>query len=348
MISGIGSYTPSFWRIQIVGWAGYALISLPVKWVIFGTLDGVIISLYREIIGFLLTLGMYPVYRWVYGRWKVSHILLTIVALSFIGSTLEILTSYALHNAILFDEAGFDSDAQRVVALYYRALVFAGWSFLYFIFRFYYDAKNLNERLACAVAENRDTEAQLLRSQMTPHFLFNALNTIRGSAAQSPNEFPRIIQSLADYLVYSLDHGRDKLVTLGMEFDATCNYLHVEKSRFEEEIEIDCHIDEAARPFKVPGIILQPLVENAVKYGRETSEIPLQIRLNVLRLDRDAVQITVSNTGHWMQPQAREKSSHLGLSGLRRRLELLYADRHRVEVSDTGGIVTLTIRIPSL
>lgn len=345
---GIWTGIPLFWRFQIGGWIAYGLFSIPVKWSIFGSMVGVTVSLYREVLGFLLTLGMYLVYRRIYIHWNVFRIVLTIILLAFFGSCLELLLSYVLHNVVLFDEAGFGSDTNRVVALYYRTILFLGWSFLYFIFRLYFETRSLSERLACAVADNRDAEAQLLRSQVSPHFLFNALATIRGSSEQSPNDFPCIIQSLADYLVYSLDHSRDKLVTLGMEFDATCNYLQVEKSRFQEGIEIDCHIDEAARPFKVPGIILQPLVENAIKYGRETSEKPLRIRLNVLRLDRDTVQITVSNTGNWMQPQAREKSSHLGLSGLRRRLELLYADRHRIEFSDTGGRVTFIIHIPSL
>ena len=318
------------------------------KWAIFGSMSGVLISLYREVLGFLLTLGFRFVYRRIFGRWKIFNILLTIIGLSLAGSVLEILVSYALHNVVLFDEAGFGNDTDRTVALYYRALVFAGWSFLYFVFRLFHEAGALSERLACAVADNRDAEAQLLRSQMTPHFLFNALATIRGSAEGATGEFRQTIQSLANYLVYSLDHGRDRLVTLGMEFDATCNYLQVEKARFLNGIEIDWHIDEAARSVRVPGVILQPLVENAIKYGRDTSETPLRIRLNVLRLRRDAVQITVSNTGHWTQPQEKEKSSHLGLSGLRRRLELLYADRHKIEISDAGGWVTLTIHIPTL
>lgn len=337
-----------FWHFQIGGWMTYALISIPMKWAIFGSMAGVTVSLYREVLGFLLTLGMYFAYRRIYGHWKFFYIVLTIVFLSFVGSVLELLTSYALHNVFLFEEAGFGTDANRLVALYYRAVVFAGWSFLYFAIRLYFEEKALNDRLVSAIAENRDAEAQLLRSQMSPHFFFNALATIRGSAERSPNEFSRIIQSLTEYLVYSLDHGRDKLVTLGMEFDATCNYLHVEKGRFQDDIETDCHIDEAARSVRVPGIILQPLIENAVKYGRETSDLPLQIRLNVLRLNQDVVQITVINTGRWLEPQEREKSSHLGLSGLRRRLELLYADRYSIGISDANAQVTLTIQIPVL
>lgn len=215
---------PSFWRIQILGWIIFGIVSIPVKWTLFGTLSGATVSLYREVLGFLLTSGMYLFYRRIYGRWEVPGILMAIFFLSFVSSVTEVAISFAVHNVVVFDEAGFHNDAIRMGVLYYRAAIFASWSFLYFGLRLYYEAKDLSERLAQAVAENREAEAQRLRAQMTPHFLFNALATIRGSIDRSQEEFRRVIQSLADYLVYALDYGTDKLVTLGMEFDATCNY----------------------------------------------------------------------------------------------------------------------------
>lgn len=305
-------------------------------------------SLYREILGFLLTCGMYLFYRRIYGRWQAPGILIAICFLSLMSSVSEMIISFAVHNVVVFDEAGFHNDATRMGVLYYRAAIFASWSFLYFGLRLYYEAEDLSERLALAVAENREAEAQRLRAQMTPHFLFNALATIRGSIDRSQDEFRRVIQSLADYLVYALDYGTDKLVTLGMEFDATCNYLQVEKSRFQDGIEIASHIDIAARRTKVPGIILQPLVENAVKYGWKTSEMPLRVYLNVTQVNRDTIRIIVRNTGQWVDPEEKEKTSHLGLSGVRHRLELLYADRHHLNVSHCDGWVNITIDIPIL
>ncbi len=339
---------PSFWSIQIFGWIIFGIISIPVKWTLFGTLSGAMVSLYREVLGFLLTSGMYLVYRRIYGRWEVAAILMAILFLSFMSSATEVVISFAVHNVVVFDEAGFHNDATRMGVLYYRAAILASWSFLYFGLRLYYEAKDLSERLAQAVAENRDAEAQQLRALMTPHFIFNALATIRGSIDRSQEEFRRVIQSLADYLVYALDSGMDRLVTLGMEFDATCNYLQVEKSRFQEGIEIATHIDAAARRAKVPGIILQPLVENAVKYGWKTSERPVRVNLSVTQVGRDTIRIVVRNSGHWVESQEEEKTSHLGLSGVRRRLELLYADRHRVDVSPGDDWVTITIDISVL
>jgi len=336
---------PQFWKYQIVGWAVYALIAIPVKWAIFHSLSGAVISFYRELLGLLLTFGMYLVYRHIYGRWKIFSILLVVIALSFAGSALEILISFALHNVVVFEEAGFSNDATRMGVLYYRAAVFASWSFLYFGLRLYDDSRDLRDRLAEALAHYRETELQMLRAQMNPHFLFNALN---GIGTMAGKKLQTLVQSLTAFLRFSLDHGADAFVPLGTEYDAMRDYLEVEKFRFRDALEFECHIDEAARPVPVPGIILQPLVENAIKYGRETSGLPLRVHVKVSRPNSSAVQIDVRNTGCWTEPKQREKSSHLGLGNLRRRLELLYADRHQLDIKDDSGWVAVNIRIPTI
>ncbi|MBN8707901.1 MAG: hypothetical protein BGO12_13155 [Verrucomicrobia bacterium 61-8] len=341
------SKLPPFWKYQIGGWTVYALIAIPVKWALFHSFSGALISFYRELLGLILTYGMYLVYRRIYGRWRVSRILPIVFALSFAGSALEMLASFALHNVIVFEEADFSSDATRMGALYYRTAVFAGWSFLYFVFRLIYESKDLQNRLAEALAHHRESEIQLLRSQMNPHFLFNALASLRACVERSRDEFRSVIQALGNYLRYSLDHGSDCFVSLGAEFEATRDYLEVEKVRFQDDLDVQTHIDDGARTVPIPGVILQPLVENAVKYGRETSERPLKVRLRVTRPTSGRVRIAVSNSGRWQEPQETEKSSHLGLQNLRRRLELLYGQLHQMKIAHDNGWVTVTLDIPT-
>ena len=347
-MNSLWSKLTSFWKLQLGGWAVYALIVIPVKWALFGSIAGAAISFYRELIGVTLTFGMYLVYRRIYGRWPVSGILFTVFLLSFAGSAIEIIISIALHNVVIFEEAGFSNDATRMGVLYYRAAVFAGWSFLYFMFRLISESQDLRQRLAEALAHYRETELQMLRSQMNPHFLFNALNGIATLAGKSGVKLRALVQSLTKFLRFSLDHGGDAFVPLGTEYDAMRDYLEIEKFRFRDDLEFECHIDEAARPVAVPGIILQPLVENAIKYGRETSEPPLRVHVKVSRPDASAVHIDVRNTGYWTEPRPREKSNHLGLKNLRRRLELLYADRHRLEIRSESGWVAVKIHIPTV
>ncbi len=347
MMSFWARLTP-FWKYQIGGWAVYALISIPVKWTLFGSFSGAAVSFYRELIGLFLTFGMYLFYRRIYGRWRVPNIIFAVFVLSFAGSAIEIFISFALHNVVLFEEAGFSNDTTRIGVLYYRAAIFAGWSFLYFVFRLIYESDDLRNRLAEALAHHREAEVQMLRAQMNPHFLFNALNGMATMIGKSGMELKALIQSLTDYLRFCLDHGADAFVPLGAEYDAMRDYLAIEQSRFRADLEIECHIDETARPVAVPGIILQPLVENAIKYGRETSGLPLKVRVKVSRPDASAVQIDVRNTGYWTEPKPREKASHLGLKNLRRRLELLYSDKHRMEIKNDNGWVAVNIHIPTL
>lgn len=347
-MNSLWSKLTSFWKLQLGGWAVYALIVIPVKWALFGSIVGAAISFYRELIGLVLTFGMYLVYRRIYGHWPVSGILFTVFVLSFAGSAIEIILSLALHNVVIFEEAGFSSDTTRMGVLYYRAAVFAGWSFLYFMLRLISESEDLRRRLAEALVHYRETELQMLRAQMNPHFLFNALNAVGTLAGKSGTKLRALVRSLSDYLRFALDHGADAFVPLGTEYDAMRDYLEVEKFRFSDDLEFECHIDEAARPVAVPGIILQPLVENAIKYGRETSDLPLRVHVKVSRPDASAVHIDVRNTGYWTEPRQREKPSHLGLKNLRRRLELLYADRHRLEIKNDSGWVAVNIHIPTI
>jgi len=192
---------------------------------------------------------------------------------------------------------------------------------------------------------------------MNPHFLFNALNTIRyGIEKPKPehkSELKSTVQSLADYLRFSLDHGNDDFVSLGEEYDAMLDYLRVEKSRFRTDLVCECHIDETLRSVQVPGIILQPLVENAIKYGRETSSLPLQVRVSVTSDDQGMMSLKVSNSGDWIPQEKNDppkqrlgKSSHLGLQNLRRRLELLYPGKHSLEIESDNGWVNVNVKLP--
>jgi len=299
--------------------------------------------------GFLMTFALHEVYRRIsFRRVRIAWILAIIIALSVAGGIFQTFLSQTIGHISPFDRARLSDDTITIVVYYYRIALLFSWSLIYFVLRLVYEGRDTDLRLIYAVAAHRETEVQLLRVQMNPHFLFNALNAIGTLAGKSGTKLRKLVRSLSDYLRFSLDHGADALVPLGTEYDAMRDYLAIEKSRFSDDLEIECHIDEAARPVAVPGIILQPLVENAIKYGRETSEPPLRVRVKISRPDTSAVQIDVRNTGYWTDPVQREKSSHLGLNNLRRRLELLYADRHRLEIKNDSGWVAVNIHIPTI
>ncbi|MCK9589016.1 MAG: histidine kinase [Terrimicrobiaceae bacterium] len=229
---------------------------------------------------------------------------------------------------------------------YERTGVLFGWSFLYFGVRHALQGRQRKLELALAKSAQQGAEIQMRRAQMSPHFLFNALNMIQTEVQKINSGLGRMIQSLADFLRFSLDHSQDELVPLGQEFDAARDYLQVEQMRLGDKLVFHCEIEDAARTVAVPGIILQPLAENAVKYGLDTSEVPLRVSVHVSQFGTKTLQITVSNTGRWLEPAPRQKTSHIGLENLRRRLALLYPEKHRVETIESDGWVTVSIRLP--
>jgi two-component system LytT family sensor kinase len=136
-------------------------------------------------------------------------------------------------------------------------------------------------------------------------------------------------------------------VPLGKEFEAMMNYLRIEKARFRDKLEVDCQIEDVARGVAVPGIILQPLVENAIKHGRQTSHTPLKIRVHVFCPDSESVRIEVSNAGSWLESRNAEKPCGVGLENLRRRLDLLYPCRHKLEITNEDGWVKVLVCLPT-
>jgi len=181
---------------------------------------------------------------------------------------------------------------------------------------------------------------------MNPHFLCNSLTTIEAGLGKQSPHVRDMVQALADYLHYSLTHRNDDFVPMGEEYDALMGYLTLERARLDGKLNIDCQIDNQARKALVPGIILQPLVENAIKYGRETSPSPLQLRLRVSRADPE-IQMEVSNSGHWIEKEKSRTAGGVGLENLQRRLVLLYSGEHRMEISKKEDSVSVQIFIPA-
>lgn len=339
-----------FWRFQIAGWLAFIVFSFPLKWVVVQDVRGSLtVSLYRDALGFLLTLSMREIYRRIYpGKVQPLLLALIIVAVSLVGGAILTVLSLLFPTPFDFREDKLFAESAMLGVFYFRTGICLAWSGLYFGFREIQRSAERKRRLILIESEKRGAEVRLLQAQMNPHFLFNALNTIQVEANTLNVQLGSLVRSLADYLRYSLDHTGSDFVPLGVEFDAMRSYLEVEKSRFQENFDFTCSIEESARPASIPGLILQPLVENAVKYGQHTSDGPLQIRVDVSRLNTGMVQIAIRNSGYWIDAGQlpNEKNSHLGIESLRRRLELLYPGQYRLNIEDGNGWVTVSVCLP--
>ncbi|MBN8710208.1 MAG: hypothetical protein BGO12_19945 [Verrucomicrobia bacterium 61-8] len=342
------SHISLFWRFQLAGWAVFVAVTFPLKIMLAGSLtDALILCAVRDGSSFFLTLGL----RRIYGAfWSndVGRMVAVIVVSCSVAGLLQNGFFFLLHSFVSSEGEFRFAHSKAFDVLYERTGLLFGWSFLYFGIRHAVEGVQRDLRLALIESEKRQAQLQMLRSQVNPHFLFNALNSIQVNVESVNADLGRMVQSLSDFLRFSLDHSHNDFIPLGREYDAMRSYLQVEKIRFRNKLEFHCEIDEQTRAVLVPGIILQPLVENAVKYGRDTSEPPLRITVQVARRDVAMLKISVSNSGEWLEPAPREKESHLGLQSLRDRLGLIYPEKYSLNIASQDGWVTITILIPVL
>ncbi|MFC3814438.1 sensor histidine kinase [Lysobacter sp. GCM10012299] len=186
-------------------------------------------------------------------------------------------------------------------------------------------------------AQLADARLQALRTQLQPHFLFNALNTISVLMHEDVEAADRILLQLSALLRRSLDSTDLHEVTLGEEIGFLESYLEIEQARFGERLSYSILVPDLALDARVPNLILQPLVENALRHGLATRAGPGRVEIKADR-QGDCLLLRVVDDGRGLPPAMTER---IGLANTRARLRLLYADRQRLDVrsSDGGGVI---------
>jgi len=203
------------------------------------------------------------------------------------------------------------------------------------------------ERRRAEEAQRLSVQAQLeaLRYQINPHFLFNVLNSLSALSESDPGRVPGLIRRLSGYLRSTLAARESGLVPLAEEMEAITNYLNLEKVRFEDDLAISIHSPDALHDAMIPELLIQPLVENAVKHGMKTSPMPLQVGVSCREAD-GSVEITVSNTGRWIGRDNGNGDGGVGLENIRKRLSLTYGDQYRLHIGEQDGRVCVSVEIP--
>jgi ligand-binding sensor domain-containing protein/signal transduction histidine kinase len=198
------------------------------------------------------------------------------------------------------------------------------------------------EALRAAVLEARLSS---LQSQLKPHFLFNALNSLLPLVGGEPSRARRMIIRIADLLRASLLSETTPLVPLERDLNVLNEYLDVERMRFRDRIRVEVEADEEARSALVPSFLLQPLVENAVKHAADPSSGRVRILIGAA-VESGSLVLTIRDDGPGLPPDW-EESAGIGLRNIRRRLDLLYPGNHEFGLSTLpGGGCEARIRLP--
>ena len=284
-------------------------------------------------------------YRWQdLTLWRMlQYNLLALVSMALLLMALNIPLDY------LFLQETYDVSLSPfiVVQIFFNFVKpLAIWALIYFFFQ--YSNKRLemereNDQLERAILE---TEGKVLRAQMNPHFVFNALNSVRALITEDPQKAKKGINQLSKLLRSSLLTERKKTINLSEELDTIIDYLSLEKIRYEDRLDWKLTIDPACQKAQIPPMLLQTLVENGIKHGISHSVKGGCIELTAAKKDQ-MMLITVTNPGHL---KTNKSISHgLGLVNSQNRLHLLYGKTAQIELQPLNkNQVCATVTLPYL
>jgi sensor histidine kinase YesM len=338
----------AFWMLQTIGWTGYFVlrtlsgIANAMGWVY------VLHTLLLTATGYSLTLlmaaayrrliRMRPIYTWV------SSILIVIVA----AAGFSAIETWSVAT---FIQPGLRPEGIRFLgAILLTVSLLIAWSALYYSINFYLLLEEQSDRLLRLESQASNSQLAMLRYQLNPHFLFNTLNSISTLVLlKQTDRANAMLSRLSSFLRYTLVNELTGLVTIAQEIETLKLYLEIEKMRFEERLRPHFHIDSSCNMALLPSLLLQPLIENAIKYAVTPQEEGADISIEVKR-QVDRVRITVADTGPGADSsysKRAEESTGVGLANIRDRLAQAYGDNHRFETQSeiTGGFRVL-IEIP--
>ncbi len=336
-----------FWRLQIGGWLLVIPLFSAVSAVVYqDSATAVLVGVLRQAIGFGLTLGLWHFYRrWPAATFRFTDHAWKIGAACLLVTGADVVLAEGARLAFAIPEP---PELAAKGALFVRLALYVAWSALYFAIRQELESRETALRLARTEAAHREAELQLLRAQVNPHFLLNALNTIIAEAEQNPAAVINTTYAVADYLRYSLGQTSHR-ARLGDELDAMGHYLAVEAAHHRKHgLDWKIEATDEARGALAPTALVQPLVENAIKYGIRTSPPPLRLRVRAA-VAAGRLQVTVENSGEWLERKPGEEardSTGIGLNNVRRRLTLLCGDAAALDVSGEAGLVRIEVRLP--
>lgn len=325
-------------RVQAVGWCLFVFVDVMTRVTVYEDLRaavGVSALIGPLVVG--LAVAMQAVLVRVPVAERIGAPLLPwIVAPSLLAAAIVAAAGGVVRARLGLDLGRWSPLEAGLVALIYHFMVFVIWSVICLWIRA--EAARLAERQRAMQAEAQAlrTEVQRLRLQLDPHFMLNALNGIGEEIPDHPEAAIAMLRDLSTFLRRSLTGLDEPLVTVAAETEALASYLRVQQARFGARLVARLDVPEAALPRRIPGFLLQPLLENAIEHGRRVprAEVALAIALRA-----EAMEILVTNTGSLAQGEAARERTGIGLANIRRRLALHYPGRHTFDLTEAEGRV---------
>ena len=348
----------AFWRLQVLGWGGYMLqravstIANDQPW------DFLVVVLITSITGFSISVLLSVIYGWLIRQRPLITWAATVVVLALAVSLYSFIDAWMLQLYHSDPGIGF---AQRFFGIFsYDLTVLGAWSALYYAINYYLQVEEQADRLERLEAQATSAQLAMLRYQLNPHFLFNTLNSISTLVLLKQTEPANaMLTRLSGFLRHTLVTQPGGKVSVAQEVETLKLYLDIERMRFEERLRTVFKVEPAAARAALPSLLLQPLVENAIKYAVSPQEEGARISLTA-QVVGGRLRLTVADTGPGLQGRALEPrrydsrpsadgtvSTGVGLANIRDRLAQAYGEDHRFQIdTPPEGGFTVVIEIP--
>lgn len=338
-----------YWAFQFFGWGLFAVINIffavafnrfdesVMLRIIFYTEMGVIIShLMREVI-----------HRMEIIIKSLRAQILNFLVLTFVFSFLIacVVSPFETIYLLRLDGAGRQLPYFSLLFTNFLSLfpLFLFWNAFYFMYHFIGKMRKQELDTVKLEALVRQLELQTIKAHINPHFIFNSLNSIRALIDEHPARARECVTKLSNILRSSLSADKAETVVFEKELAIVRDYLELERMRFEERLEVEIDVDEQSLRQMVPPMMLQTLVENAIKHGISKQVQGGRVRI-VTELTGAQHELLVQNTG---QLNGYQKSTGFGLSSTRDRLSLLYGEKAKFEITQKApNLVEAKVLLP--
>ena len=334
----------AFWNLHSAGWGGATALYAVTVIANGQPLSFLVPVLISAVTGYSVTLILSVVYRYVIEKrpfvtWGTT--LFAVMSATLLYAYIDTWVVQTIREGA--DQTPF---AQLLLgALFKNGLLIGAWSALYYAINYFVRAEEQADQMMRLEAQATSAQLTMLRYQLNPHFLFNTLNSISTLVLlKQTDQANAMLSRLSSFLRFTLINEATAKVPLTQEIETLKLYLDIEKMRFEERLRTFFRIEPAVQDALVPSLLLQPLVENAIKYAVTPKEEGADISV-VAQLVGQRVRITVSDTGPGLQPGQQDftLSTGVGMANTRERLLQAYGDDQRFEhyVKAGGGFEVL-------
>lgn len=332
-----------YWTLQFLGWGSVLSLGLLGEYLQNGSIK--LITLEQVVIFLVIAVFTTHLYRntiiklnWLDQKLEklVPRILLGSLSLSIVLLVLNILVDWGFGDTPELDTKILNG----IISLFIFTLL---WSVFYFAFHFFDKSRKQEVKTLQLETTQKESELINLKNQLKPHFMFNAMNSIRALVDDDPELAKKSITQLSNLLRNTLHLGAKKLISLKEELQIVNDYLALEKIRFEERLMYTQEIDETLLQNSVPPLLIQTLVENAIKHGVSKKTEGGEVSLRIFK-DGTNLYINIYNVGEYNPSNGT--NSGIGLDNAKQRLNIIYGDQAEFHIGNYEGKVLTEVKIP--